>query len=193
VVQPYFLVPPLLVLNVKVNGVTGPDLPLTVQPGAPHLLNSCDSLFGPGPYAECHPLITHADGTIVTSGNPARVGEVIALYATGLDALNASVAPTGYPVKVPVTTSTGGLILSYTYASTGPPTSPSHTIEISAKRQILFTEDWAAFVPGFIGLAQVNFTVPQIPDTLRPCSGTYNVALSLTNQAAGTINMCVQQ
>ena len=46
-VHPYYLLPPLLVLNVKANGVTGPDLPLRVQEFAVHFLNSCESISGP--------------------------------------------------------------------------------------------------------------------------------------------------
>jgi hypothetical protein len=80
----YHDLPPLLVLNVSVNGVTGPDLPLQVQLSAPHLLNSCDSIFGPQLSSTCHPLVTHADGTLVSSSSPARVGETITLYAVGL-------------------------------------------------------------------------------------------------------------
>ena len=60
-------------------------------------------------------------------------------------------------------------------------------------RQLSFNEDWAGFLQGFYGLAQVNFTVPPIPDTLRPCAGAYNVALSLIIQTANTVNFCVAQ
>jgi uncharacterized protein (TIGR03437 family) len=191
--------PPLLVLNVKANGVTGPDMPILVAEynnSPPHLLNSCDSIFGVGPIfggpADCHGLINHPDGELVTSANPAKVGEVLSLFATGLLAsggLNIDDAPTGYPVKIPVPAFPEGLVLSYTFETVS-----SGSIQISTSRRIQFREDWAGYIPGFFGLAQVNFTVPPIPDKLGPCSPSgYNVSLSLRNQTAGTVNMCIQQ
>jgi hypothetical protein len=188
-VQPYVLLPPLLVLNVKVNGVTGPDLPLLVQEFAPHFLNSCDSVFGPQSSSTCHALITHADGTTVSNASPAKVGEAITLYAVGLDSVPASLAPTGYPLLIPISADVGGLLLSYTAAATGPPGNP----QIFTVRQILIQADWAGFTPGFIGLGQINFTVPSIPDKLSACSDYGNVALASTNETAGTVYICVQQ
>ena len=100
--KPYVLLPPLVVLNVKANGITGPDLPMRVDLPNPHLLSSCDSIFGPQSSSTCHPLITHADGTVVSSDNPARIGEGLTLYAVGLNGLTPNVAPSGYPLKITI-------------------------------------------------------------------------------------------
>jgi uncharacterized protein (TIGR03437 family) len=61
------------------------------------------------------------------------------------------------------------------------------------KRFIQIQADWAGFVPGFIGLGQINFTVPSIPDKLSACSGSGNVALSQMGETAGSVYICVQQ
>jgi uncharacterized protein (TIGR03437 family) len=176
------------VLNVKANGVTGPDLPLRVQEFASHFLNSCDSISGPQS-GGCHALVTHADGTFVSNANPAKVGEKITLYAVGLDRVPAFLAPTGYPLRAPVEAVFTGLVLSYTVAATGPSGNP----QVVTKRLIVIQPDWVGFTPGFIGLGQINFTVPSIPDKLSACSDYGNIALSSTNQTAGTVYICVQQ
>src|SRR5262249_14987915 len=75
--------PPLLLLNVRANGVTGPDLPLIVRPVYPRLLNSCDLILGPWKGQDCQVLANHVDGTRVSNSDPAKVGETITLYAVG--------------------------------------------------------------------------------------------------------------
>ena|SRR5579872_4119839 len=75
------------ILNVKANGVSGPDFTVQVSGEAPHLLNSCDTIFGGGPILSgsgCNPVITHADGTVVSYASPAKVGERVVVYALGL-------------------------------------------------------------------------------------------------------------
>src|ERR1017187_7599916 len=88
---PFSELPPMLLLNVSANGVTGPDLPVQFAPATPHLLNSCETVLGPpnpippgGAPMSCNPSVIHGDGSFVTYRNPARVGETISLYATGL-------------------------------------------------------------------------------------------------------------
>lgn len=88
---PFSELPPMLLLNVSANGVTGPDLPVQVVPATPHFLNSCETVLGPptpippgGPSKTCNPSVIHGDGSFVTTRNPAKVGETISLYATGL-------------------------------------------------------------------------------------------------------------
>ena len=51
---------------------------------SPHVLNTCDTIFGAG--GSCTSVITHSNGTAVSDGAPARPGEVITLYAVGLGA-----------------------------------------------------------------------------------------------------------
>jgi hypothetical protein len=75
-------IPPMLVLNIEANGVTGPDLPVQLAGGG-HFLNSCDAIFGLQSSSTCHSLVTHADGSLVTGQSPANVGETIVIYGVG--------------------------------------------------------------------------------------------------------------
>jgi hypothetical protein len=86
-----------IVLNVNVNGDGGQDFPLLVVPSA-HFLNTCDTVMsGSG---LCSSLVTHSDGSPVTTASPAKAGETIILRAAGLGYVDPSV-PTGSPSKDP--------------------------------------------------------------------------------------------
>ncbi len=100
---PVYNVPPLLVLNVIANGLTGPDMPLTVVASYGHPLNSCDPIFQPQA-ASCYDLVTHADGSLVSANgaSPAHVGETISVYAVGLGTGSGFVVPSGYAPGAPI-------------------------------------------------------------------------------------------
>src|SRR5438105_1885290 len=61
-------------LYVTRQGVTGPHVMITVHDA------------GPGLYQESPGMIaaTHADGSVITEQHPARAGEIVVLYGTGL-------------------------------------------------------------------------------------------------------------
>jgi uncharacterized protein (TIGR03437 family) len=87
--------------------------------------------------------VVHADGSAVSAANPAVAGETISLYATGLGAANANL-PLGAP---------------------GPAAPPLTT---AALPQILLggaplTVAFSGLAPGFVGLYQVNASVPSAP------------------------------
>jgi uncharacterized protein (TIGR03437 family) len=110
----------------KVNVYSGPSSPalFTIPPG------------GPFDGAIVHP----ADGSIVTPANPAKVGETVAMFLTGLGAVSPSVA-----------------------AGAAAPTSP-----LSQVVQPIFvfidgiqaTVQFQGLAPGFGGLYQLNVTIP---------------------------------
>src|SRR5262249_7061541 len=149
---------PKIILNVKANGATGPDFPMTVSVPGAHLLNSCDSIFGP-PSTSCYPLITHADGTLVSGDNPAKVGETIAVYAVGLAGDGGNV--------------TGELVFRYLLF-------PGQRGFQTAYVYNEIVPDWAGLTPGYVGLYQVNFTVPPPPAPIFGCVGTsqYNATIN---------------
>jgi uncharacterized protein (TIGR03437 family) len=74
---------------------------------------------------------THADGSLITSASPAAVGETIVLYATGLGA----------------TTTKGGI----DYANVVP------TVTVGG---VSATVLFAGRTPGYVGLDQINVTIP---------------------------------
>lgn len=188
---PYYDFPPLLILNVSANGVTGPDLPLQVPAFDGRPLNSCDSIFGPQPSNTCHPLVTHADGTLVTAANPAKIGETITLYAVGLGFDNSvSLGPptgTGPDKPESLPPSLGGVIFtSGSFDQTG-------NVHISTA--INADSDWAGLIPGYVGLFQVNVTVP--PGAVQPqqtCGPDGNVQLTMgaSLKGADSVTICVQ-
>jgi uncharacterized protein (TIGR03437 family) len=81
--------------------------------------------------------ITHADGNLVTPSNPARAGEVLVLYATGLGVVTPAV-PTGEAATELTATAPATVSIAGTNAS------------------VLYS----GLAPGFPGLYQVNFAVP---------------------------------
>jgi uncharacterized protein (TIGR03437 family) len=95
------------------------------------------------------PIITHADGRLVSPGNPARAGEILIVYATGIGALN-NAPPTGEAATAdPLVTSRQEPVLTVSGRTS------------SALARVLF----AGLTPGFAGLVQINFELPAaLPD-----------------------------
>ncbi len=178
--------PLLLVLNIRANGITGPDMVLQVGQWSPHLLLSCDSIFGPPASSTCQALIIHSDGTLVSNDSPARVGETITLYATGLTYYG---PPTGYPVEEPIqiTAFNGEVDFTFT-AETG--RSPS-TARFARSIIRVLQPDWVGMVPGYVGLNQVNVTVPAMPEGQYPCTQYGNALISLVLEGVGQY-ICIQ-
>jgi hypothetical protein len=154
--------PPQLTLNVHANGATGPDYLLTVS-GGPygHLLNLCDSVFGGFGFstvADCSAVIIHGDGTPVSYSKPAKSGESIVVYATGLDGYDLE---TGAPFFVPPIN--GRTIFGYRLER--PSDSPVAYLPLDH----YIDPDYVGFVSGYVGLYQINLTVPPIPPQTHQC------------------------
>jgi len=188
---PFPDLPPLLVLNIRANGVVGPDLPVEVIASSPHLLSSCDTIFGSQPIALCPPLITHPDGTLVSPASPARGGEIISVYAVGLGYAVANAPATGSapagPIQLPQ--SYGNTVFTYQGSSVpGPP--PLGTFN---QQQIVEPADWVGQIPGYVGLYQINVRVPPLPGPPPSCAATGgNATVTLTSASAGILSLCVQ-
>jgi uncharacterized protein (TIGR03437 family) len=179
---------PAVKIGVQVNGTTGPEFSYNLA-GLGHLLNSCDSLFGaPG---ICSPLVTHANGALVGTGNPARRGEVVTIYAVGLGSTRdggntGRVAETADPLAAdvlmtPVFRVNSGGVRNFT--SIGNP----------------LRADWAGLVKGFVGLYQINVRLPDtLPAGTVDCPGEdVNVRLVLgfypqqDARSLETVDVCV--
>lgn len=188
---PFIDLPPLLILNVTANGTVGPDMPLQVVARFPHILNSCDPVFGP-PSVGCHSVVTHGDGSPVTETDDgaAQVGETITLYAVGLgfDGILGRV-PTGTAPKLPVAmfggaaTSIAAVAFTYDYPLPG---GSSETVY--ATSQSVMNPVWSGLVPGYVGLYQANVRVPPAPSGSYPACGSYgNTTLSFLGLTSGTL------
>jgi len=188
---PFTGVPPMLLLNVSASGITGPDLPVQFAQTTPHLLNSCETMFGPqNPSAPstCNYLVVHANGSFVTRSSPAAPGETIAIYATGLGMDGTGISGvSGYPAAAPVQLASGWGVMTVTYASSAGVQSPSVTLD----PLLLIQPDWVGLVAGYVGLYQINVTLPAMPG-LPPCGSNGNVNVSLSVANTNTIGICVQ-
>jgi len=156
------------VISISVNGEATPSI--TVKPLADqvHFLTACDVIVSGAnsslPYIgglPCTPMIAHADGTLVSNIRPARAGEELAAYVTGLGETNPSLT-TGQPAaqSSPTKTTFG---IDFNYRANALATQPG---AIGASTAIpLFT----GATKGFIGLYQVNFIVPPPPPGIQAC------------------------
>jgi len=115
---------------------------------------------GKGPGA-----ILHADSFApVTSGNPARPGEIVLLYATGLGQTNPPVRDGQQATEAPITS-------SYSVSIGGQPAEGRY----------------AGLAPGFAGLYQVNAVVPP-----GLAAGTYNVTVTVSGGTSNTVTLAVR-
>jgi uncharacterized protein (TIGR03437 family) len=161
----------LVLVAVQVNGVAGPGFLLAPSAGQPHFLNSCDSIFGSG--GICLQQITHADGSLVggfalPGVTPAHPGESVTIYAVGLGPTphsktgQAVAAPDALPDDVYLTPA----ILTDLGATQ--PFKGGASMEFGAP----IKADWAGLVPGFVGLYQINVTLPAtLPAGAAGCNG----------------------
>jgi len=101
----------------------------------------------------------HLDGTLVNAASPAKIGETIELFVTGLGAVTPS-SPDGAPAS--------STVLSWT----------NDTIDIYVDG-VLTTPLFTGLAPYFAGLYQVNLTIPSVPDT-----GLVNLDIADENNGA---------
>jgi len=111
--------------------------------------------------------IEHANGSIVNSANPAAPGETIVIFGTGLGAVSPAQV-TGSPASLTTLVNT----------STMP------TVTIAGENvEVRFS----GLAPGFVGLNQVNITVPADAP-----SGSQNLIVTSNGQVAATVKVAIQ-
>jgi uncharacterized protein (TIGR03437 family) len=147
---------------VSVNGVAIPAISALASADQVHIVTNCDVPFDQPPNAHtspCAPMITHADGTSVSSLIPAVVGEELVAYATGLGQTNPALT-TGQPTAASSPTVTA-YNLDFNYRPNALATKPNPTASVAL---------FAGATKGYIGLYQINFIVPPPPAGLAPCA-----------------------
>ena len=120
-------------LRVSVLGVPSPAVVVPLVAAAPGVFTVSSDGRGAA-------VALHADFSSVTAASPARPGEIVALFATGLGAVTPAV-PSG------------------TAAPSSPPATTTAVPAVqlgSAAARVRFS----GLAPGFVGLYQVNFEVP---------------------------------
>lgn len=144
-VDPCFAAPSHLNLTVSEDGKLGQSFRFVAVSSSIHILNSCDSVTAPFRAAlpsGCQPQVYRRDGTLLTTSNPARGGEIITLYAVRLGKTSPLV-PEGIA-------------------------SPASTVPIGRLAVQVGIMLYAGLVPGFAGLYQVNVRLPDsLPDGVK--------------------------
>jgi uncharacterized protein (TIGR03437 family) len=159
-------VPGALVVSEK--GVAGAAVDIVPLADQIHVLSTCDILSDNASFintssAPCPPVVTHADGTLVSALQPAKAGEQVVAYATGLGATNPPAA-TGQIVTTaaPIAQT---LALNFNFAANGGATEPLPRPDVDTP-----TPAYAGIVPGYTGLYQINFVVPAPATGIPSCT-----------------------
>lgn len=175
-------------LVVVESGVPGEPLALVAQTDQIHAVTNCDTTSAgaaPSPLPCPTPIVTYADGGLVTAARPARPGETLVMYAFGLGRTT-PLLPSGQPS--PTTPAVTAGLLDFNFSVNAPPRLRRDGPSV---QRALF----AGLTPGFVGLYQVNFLVPEIPPSVLPCSATNvsNVTVTLIGATSfDGAGICVQ-
>lgn len=156
------LIPPASI-RFSENGVVAATVDVTPMADSVHVLRSCDLLLARRDLA-CNPAVTHADGTLVTREKPAKPGEDLTLYATGLGYTIPFMA-NGQVSTVNASTSVKFRV-SFDVrpnASVSRPSSRGETGPGTAD------PTFTALIAGYVGLYQLNVIVPPLPDNIQLC------------------------
>ena len=153
-----------------VNGQLTLPVTLTITPNAPGVLWDTTDQSANCKIAEICSLIAQnasQNYALVSSSNPAHPGDVLVIYLLGMGATNPSVA-SGQVSPGPDT----GLA----QVATQP------VVKVGGQTANVA---FAGLAPGFVGLYQVDFTVPTVP------AGTQNVTVTQGNAAANITTLAV--
>ena len=133
VLAPPDLMPGRVTLQVTRDGAAGPEIKLKVEAAAPALFQA----------DETTPVAVAADGALITGQRPARAGEIVILFATGLG----PVMPTPSGGEIPRQAAWLCLPKRFTVLC-GDAVLPAGDLL------------YAGLAPGFPGLYQINFRLP---------------------------------
>lgn len=155
--RPVSATPPLLIIDQ--GGQPPAAIELNPLADQVHVLTTCDVVLGAAPQPNdtglpCAPLVTHLDGALVSASAPANFGETLTAWVFGLGQTNPP-ASTGERAKMSPAAQTFNL--DFNYAVNALATKPVQT----SPDRILIHPLYAGLAPGYVGLYQVNFTIPQ--------------------------------
>lgn len=179
------------VLRVSYQGVAGDAYAIQPETDRIHIINVCDSTMPPGfertgDFAGgCRALVTHLDGRLVTAGNPATAGETVVMYAFGLGHPGVMVR-NGDTVRDAVELSS----VSIQFQA---------GINLGAVRPAAESNPallFAGLATGQVGLYQITFTVPAVPEGTEACTASTiasNLTVSVSRaQSFDGVGICVK-
>jgi uncharacterized protein (TIGR03437 family) len=155
-------------IAVTVNGVKSAYIPVQPLPDRVHILTACDVSIAGASFSPsfgglpCTPMVTHADGTLVSSSRPAQTREELVAYATGLGQTDPALT-TGQPAAASSPTLTT-FALDFNFH---PNALPSKPLPASVTG---FAPVFTGATKGYVGLYQINFVVPAPPAGLPSCA-----------------------
>jgi uncharacterized protein (TIGR03437 family) len=130
---PTSLGPGPAMLQLVVDALAGPAIPIMLQNAAPSFFQSDATTV----------LGVHLDGSTITAASPAKAGEIVVLFASGLGPTN----PAAIPNQIPQMAASVTPMSNFSMTINGVTVSP---------QQILY----AGVVPTFAGLFQINVQLP---------------------------------
>lgn len=176
-------------IAVTVNGVAAQSLSVQPLTDQVHILTACDVMIsGSQPRISavtslpCPPMVTHADGKLVSATNPAKSGEELVAYAVGLGQTNPPLAA-GQPAILANPTVTA-FTIDFNYHPNALSTKPFPLAWFLSPAPV-----FSGATPGFVGLYQINFIVPPSPDNLVSCDATNMVPFANVIQSNLTVSV----
>ncbi len=150
-----------------VNGSKSNSVTVYVDNSAPGIYTISQNGIGPG-------AILHSNFSAVTEKSPAKAGETVQLFMTGLGPVTPQVADGAAAPDSPLSTSVGAANILV-------------VLEDGFDSPAVISPSFAGLAPGFAGLNQVNFTLPENGLSDGDVSIAFNTIEALNNMA--TINV----
>lgn len=119
-------------LQIEVDGVAGPAIPIVLTTVAPAMFQTDANTV----------LAEHLNGQIVSTDSPAQPGELVVLYATGLG----PTLPAAIPNEAPITAATLA--------------TPGFEVWLNGTAVNPTNVAYAGVTPGYAGLYQINVFLP---------------------------------
>ena len=159
------------------------SLILNPLPDRIHILNACDVAANPSPGQECLPVVKRADGTVVSQDNAPEAGEVLTLSVVGLGSLQTPVATGAAAPQQPA--AVDGVLVGTDARANAAPGKPLADTSSPARS--------AQLQPGSVGIYQVTFTVPSLPDGTPGCSSRVqsNLTINIGRTSFDSVGICV--
>ena len=176
-------------LVVSEDGAAAAAVELQPLPSHIHVLRNGDTITSAGRAGSelslGDPIVVHADGKLVSQLNPAKPGEMLVMYAVGLGGAD---PPVRSGEATPTPAPRAFLLMDFDFrpnaSPSGPFEGPVEPFSTSAGGRTSTTPAFAGLTPGFVGLYQVNFVVPQptircFPDVTGTGLVVFNVTVSI--------------
>ncbi len=172
--------PTLTELIVNDNGTQSEAFLLGLTSGSIHVLTTCETqgTMSSGTvlaFPPCSGVVTHADGSLVSSSSPAKAGEVVIIYAVGLGSTLPSVktgdaTPTPAPILGgPSPLGSRTVDIQFDFRPNAMPSHPFVDPRIAAP--VAPGPIFAGLTPGQVGLYQINVKIPDSIPQIPACTG----------------------